>query len=41
MNSDQNLPQEDSPGQSKTMLVLGLTFVLPIIITLIAVWILV
>ncbi|WP_413584233.1 hypothetical protein [Bdellovibrio sp. HCB274] len=41
MNADNNNTQEDSPAQSKTMMVLGLTFVLPVVLTLIAVWILV
>ncbi|WP_413574615.1 hypothetical protein ACLVWU_10335 [Bdellovibrio sp. HCB290] len=40
MSSEQNT-QEDSPAQSKTLTVLGLTFVLPVLITLIAVWILI
>ncbi|WP_413557163.1 hypothetical protein [Bdellovibrio sp. HCB209] len=41
MDSEANNQTEDSPAQSKTLIVLGVTFILPIIITLIAVYIMI
>ncbi|HEX7674075.1 MAG TPA: hypothetical protein VF412_07885 [Bdellovibrio sp.] len=39
MSTEQNSDQENPEARSKALMVLGLTFILPIILTLIAVWI--
>lgn len=39
MSPEENLEQENLESRKKAMMVLGLTFILPIVFTLIAVWI--